>query len=152
MTGQQNTYVAVVMNLKSDDEKIKYTDYRPNYKIPYYNAYFGTVQAYQHGMCDGQSKIYKNENGLLKIQSATWKDETIDQTPETIKDPNNWDTEHTYFKSPMVTLKKVNKLKQGEILNNNQVIIIKFQHKEYYLKPGQQIKFGTKDNSKVTIF
>lgn len=145
--------VKVIINLYSDDDTVKYTFYRPSGYSNRINTYYGVVNAFQSGSHAGQTIKYKNENGILKIESNKWKDDRIEQTRETRKDPNNWDETVKIFKTVEINLKKVNHISDDDRLDkySENAIMMVFESKKYILNPGECITFGDINNPKVSI-
>ena len=143
----------VIFNLKSDDDVVYYTKYDESLNFDKINAYWGCVQAFQSGSNAGKTKKYKNVDGLLKIESSTWKNPEIPQTPENRRIAENWDEEHKIFISPEVKLNKIKHLKESERLDKHpkNSILITFENVQYVLAEGECIEFGEIDNPKVTI-
>ena len=144
-----NDAFKITLNLKSSDDIVGYTMYKDDDNSPY-NGYWGIAKAYQQGIEAGTTKTYKNDNGVLKIETAKWIGG--DQTPETRKDPKNWDTTNKIFEPAFIKFRKIKELIDQEIIKNRKVIKIEFMNQKYYLKPGQKIQFGTQEAPAVNIF
>ena len=156
VSNTKNPCAKVIFNLKSDESELKYTDYEPNEQLNRVNAYWGCVQAFQSGSNAGCTKKYKNVDGLLKIESSSWKDKNIKQTPETRRNPDNWDETRKIFISPEIKLKKVNKLNEDDRLdkypNGDKIVMIVFNNIRHILQPNQIIEFGNINEPQVKIY
>jgi len=143
----------VIFNLKSSDSEVYYTQYNEADGSDRINAYWGCVQAFQSGSNAGKSKKYKNVNGLLKIESSKWKHPEIKQTPETRRDPENWDETHKVFISPEIKLRMINYLKEDERIDSyKKVVLFIYNNERYILYPGQCIEFGSEEHPEVKVY
>ncbi len=146
----------VIFNLRSGESEVQYTKYQENKLMNRVNAYWGCVQAFQSGSNAGCTKKYKNVDGLLKIESSTWKDDKIPQTPETRRNPDNWDESKKIFISPEIKLRKVNHLNEDDRLdkypNSDKIMMVVFNNVRYIVQPGQCVEFGSIDNPQVNIY
>jgi len=150
----QSARAKVIFNLQTEEPVLHYTDYEYMEKSERVNAYWGCVQAYQSGSHAGETKKYKNENGLLKIESSSWKNPNIPQNKETRRNPNNWDESKKIFITPEIKLNKVKYLNENERIDkySDNVVIIIFNNEKYVLHPNQYIEFGNVDEPKVKIY
>ena len=111
------------------------------------NYYYGHADPFQQ---NGQTKKYKNENGFLKIETATWIGG--EQTPESRKNPKNWDLTKKYFTPAFIKFKKIRFMNENDKTDyDSGVIRIEWKNNVYELKPGQIIEFGTQSNPCVKI-
>jgi hypothetical protein len=145
------TSVKVIFNLKSDEPVLRYTDYEPNEQLDRFNVYYGYVQAFQSGSNSGCTKKYKNDDGVLKIESSTWKHENIEQTPETRKNPDNWDETRKIFTTAEIKLTKASEIYKKDILDNDKFIIMMFNNDRRILEPNQIIEFGSVNEPQIHI-
>ena len=145
--------VKVIFNLKSNQNIVYYTNYEPDEDLDRINAYWGCVQAFQSGSHAGMTKKYKNVGGLLKIESSQWKNPDVPQTPESRRNPDNWDENVKVFISPEIKLRKVNHLNEDDRLDKypDDVVMIMFENQRHILYPGQCVEFGRIDNPKIKI-
>ena len=112
------------------------------------NYYYGHAEPFQQ---NGQTKKYKNDNGIFKIETATWIGK--EQTPESRKNPKNWDSTKKYFTPAFIKFKKIRFMNENDTTNYSSGIIrIEWENETYELKPGQVIEFGTKSNPCVKIY
>ena len=150
----QTIRAKVIFNLQTEKPVLHYTDYKDMEKTERFNAYWGCVQAFQSGSHAGETKKYKNVDGLLKIESSTWKNPNIEQTRETRKNPDNWDESKKIFIAPEIKLNKVKFLNENERIDkySDNVVMVVFNNERYVVHPGQCIEFGNVDEPKVKIY
>ena len=144
----------VIFNLQSDEPKILYTQYNDTEIPERFNAYWGCVQCFQRGVGHvGETKRYKNVNGLLKIESSVWKNKKLPQTKENRKNPDNWDSTKKEFITPEIVLNKVKYLKDNERLDRypNDVVMIILNNESKIIYPDQIVEFGTVDDPKIIV-
>lgn len=141
--------IKVIININSNENNINYTSYNQNKN--FINTYYGCIQAFQSGSNAGQTKHYYNDNGVLKIESSTWKNENLVQTPENRKIKDNWDEEHKVFIIPEICLTKLNVIYSSDVINDKEIIMY-FNNVKYVLLPGQHITFGNCKEPKITIY
>ena len=149
-----NTRAKVIININKDNEKIYNTKFDDVDDSNHINAYWGCVQAYQSGSNYGKTKKYFNDNGILKIESSTWKYPNLKQTPENRRNPENWDESRKYFEICEINLQKIEKLSKLDRLDNKPkgTIIITFEGKRHNLLPGQYVEFGSIDKKQIKIY
>ena len=112
------------------------------------NYYYGHADPFQQ---NGQTKKYKNENGFLKIETATWIGG--EKTPESLKNPKNWDISKKYFTIAFIKFKKIRYMNEKDKTDyDSNIIRIEWKNETYELKPGQIIEFGTQSNPCVKIY
>lgn len=112
------------------------------------NYYYGHANPFQQ---NGQTKKYKNENGFLKIETATWIGG--EQTPESRRNPKNWDLSRKYFTPAFIKFKKIKFMNEDDKTDYaSGVIKIEWKNNVYELKPGQIIEFGTQSNPCVKVY
>ena len=130
-----------------DPEKIVENEIKLG-RIDVPNYYYGHADPFQQ---NGQTKKYKNEDGFLKIETATWIGG--DQTPEARKNPKNWDSTKKYFTPAFIKFKKIKFMTEDDKTDYaSGVIKIEWKNKTYEVKPGQIIEFGTQSNPCVKIY
>ena len=129
----------IYMLLESRFSNIKYTNYKPIHDAPY-RLYSGFITTFQKGMASGVTKTFKNEDGEIKIETSTWKNDKISKTPTTIRDPKNWDTTKKCFERAMITFGP--DFSKDIAIPNVKLVVIKYDDEKRYLKPGQTLQFS----------
>ena len=95
--------------------------------------YSGVIDAFiSNGKHKGQSKVYRNVDGALMIQSY---EKGVDNMPV------------AKYSKAMVNFN----IKEGALFIPAKSIWFKFNDKLYTLKPGQQITFGTQAEQEVKV-
>ena len=148
----------IITKLDSSNNDVHYTDYAqfgdvndndaPNY-------YWGCAHAFQ---VNGQTKKYKVENGILKLESSTYigprrEDGGIDI--EERNNPANWDVNNKVFITPILRFQRARNVNFNEIDEVGGIeegeFLIKFNGMPFKLVEGQTITFGDYEHQQVQL-